>query len=74
MNSQFVYTMASGQVGDEVKFYFHCQLADKSGYAMSEIIFKQGLQQCMGTVKTTRGDLNDPFIFKFEQLLSDFIA
>ena len=36
-----IYTMASGQVGDEIKLYFHCQLADGSGYGFGEIIFRQ---------------------------------
>jgi len=40
MNDSSVFVMASGQVGDELKFYFHCQLADKSGYALAEIVFK----------------------------------
>ena len=52
-----VFTMASGLVGDEIKFYFHCQLADQSGYGFAEVIFKQGLRQIVGSVKTTRGDL-----------------
>ena len=28
--------MASGQMGTELKFFFHCQLADKSGFYMIE--------------------------------------
>jgi hypothetical protein len=40
MAEYFIFAMASGQVGDEVKFYFHCQLADKSGYALAEVVFK----------------------------------
>ncbi len=49
--------MASGLVGDEIKLYLHCQLADKSGYGFAEIVFKQGLMQISGVVKTSRGDL-----------------
>lgn len=32
-------TMASGQMGNELKFFFHCQLADKSGFFMIESLF-----------------------------------
>jgi len=49
--------MASGQVGDELKFYFHCQMADKSGYALAEIGFKQSLGACQGMLRTTKPDL-----------------
>ena len=52
-----IFTMASGQIGDEIKFYFHCQFADSSGYAFGEIVFKQTLGQIQGVLKTTRGDL-----------------
>jgi len=61
LNSMHVSTMASGQVGDELKFYFHCQLADQSGYAMSEIVFHQSMRTISGVIKTTRGDLNNGF-------------
>ena len=40
MQESHIFTMASGVIGDEVKFYFHCQLADKSGYGFGEIVFK----------------------------------
>lgn len=43
MAENFIFSMASGSVGDELKFYFHCQLADKSGYALAEVVFKNGL-------------------------------
>lgn len=32
-------TMASGQIGNELKFFFHCQMADKSGFFMIESLF-----------------------------------
>lgn len=64
--------MASGQVGDEIKFFFHCQLADKSAYAMAEIVFLQTLRQVRGTVKISRGDLNQQIGTKFEQVLGNF--
>ena len=61
-----IFTMASGLVGDEMKFYYHCQLADSSGYGFAEIIFKQSLRQISGSVKTTRGDLGAAIRTKFE--------
>ena len=57
MKEASVFTMASGIVGDEIKFYFHAQMEDKSGYAFGEIIFKQSMNQISGSVKTSRGDL-----------------
>lgn len=39
-SSSQIYTMASGKVGDETKFYLHAQLADRSGYVIAEVIFK----------------------------------
>ena len=67
-----IFTMASGIVGDEVKFYFHCKLADESGYGFGEIVFKQSMMSVSGVVKTTRGDLNEAMKVKFEKLLSAF--
>ena len=72
LNSVNIFTMASGQVGDELKFYFHCQLADKSGYAMAEIVFKQSLQTISGVIKTTRGDLAQQFHAKFSEGVKPF--
>lgn len=72
MAEYYIFAMASGQVGDELKFYFHCQLADKSGYALAEVVFKQGLNQVTATLKTTRGDLGAKFTKKFEEGLSLF--
>jgi hypothetical protein len=72
MNENFIFAMASGQVGDELKFYFHCQLGDKSGYALAEIVFKQSLNTVSGTLKTTRGDLGQKLIKKVEDSLSIF--
>ena len=40
MEEAKIFTMASGLVGDEIKFYFHAKLADGSGYGFAEIIFK----------------------------------
>lgn len=72
MTSAYIFDMASGQVGDELKFYFHCQLADKSGYALAEIVFKQSMAQITGTLKTTRGDLGQKLVAKVEEALNVF--
>ena len=40
MREAHIHTMASGHVGDEIKFYFHCQMPDNSGYGFGEIIFR----------------------------------
>ena len=49
MKEANILTMASGLVGDEIKFYFHCQLADQSGYGFFEIVFRH----CMRPVCRT---------------------
>ena len=64
--------MASGLVGDEMKFYFHCQLSDGSGYGFGEIIFKRGMNQISGMIKTTRGDLGQAIRNRFEAQLRHF--
>lgn len=69
-----VFTMASGLVGDEMKFYYHCQTADLSGYGFAEIVFKQGFRTISGAVKTTRGDLGVAILTKFEKQLRNFAA
>ena len=71
MAQNFVFTMASGQVGDELKFYFHCQYTD-SGYAMAEVIFKIGFRSVSATIKTTRQDLVYETKEKLESVLSAF--
>lgn len=70
--SQKLFTMASGQVGDETKFYLHSQLADKSGYSIAEVIFKQGIQQSLLTFKSTRSDLNPALKALYEKTMSEF--
>ena len=62
MKEANIQTMASGQVGDEIKFYFHCQLADRSGYALAEIIFRQSMRQITGIMKTTRSEMAPAFV------------
>ena len=74
MKEAGIFTMASGMVGDEIKFYFHCQLADKSGYGFSEVIFKQGLMSINGVTKTTRGDLGLQINATIEKSLRNFAA
>jgi len=33
-----IFCMASGQIGNELKFFFFAQLADKSGYFLLETL------------------------------------
>ena len=66
MKEANIFTMASGLVGDEIKFYFHAKLADGSGYGFAEIIFKQNMKQIQGSCKTTRGDLGAAICSKIE--------
>ena len=72
MASSYIFVMASGQVGDELKFYFHCQLADMSGYAMAEIVFKQSMRSVSGTMKTTKPEHGPALKACFERSLSGF--
>jgi hypothetical protein len=72
MTENFIFTMASGQVGDELKFYFHSQFAERDGYVFSELIFKQGTGYLTGTIKTTKGDQASRVTKKYESALSSF--
>ena len=72
MKEANIFTMASGLVGDEIKFYFHSQLMDGSGYGFGEIVFKRSLSQITGVVKTSRGDLAGQVKAKFESQLRFF--
>jgi len=74
MANNKIFAMASGQVGDELKFYFHCQMDDKSGYALAEIVFKQSMGTISGTMKTTRTDLAQKIVRKVEATLQPFSA
>ena len=56
-----VSCMASGQLGTELKFFFHCQLADKSGYFMLETLFNLQTKVLNCTVKSTRPDMESTF-------------
>jgi len=53
--------MASGQLGTELKFFFHCQLADKSGFFMLESLFNLQTKVLSCTVKSTRPDMEGTF-------------
>lgn len=53
--------MASGQLGTELKFFFHCQLADKSGFFMLEALFNLQTKVLSATVKSTRPDMEGTF-------------
>ena len=64
--------MASGQVGDELKFYFHFKFADQTGYALAEVVFKQSMRSVLGTFKTTKIEATQEVRAKFEQALSEF--
>jgi len=72
MTECFIFAMASGQVGDELKFYFHSQLANQAGYALAEVVFKQSLGSLTGTLKITRPELADDMAKKIEHSLKPF--
>jgi hypothetical protein len=54
--------MASGQMGTELKFFFHCQLADKSGFYMIEALFNLQTKTLASTIKSTRPDMDQAFL------------
>ena len=58
--------MANGQMGTELKFYFHSQMADKSGFFMVEMLFNLQAKSLVYTIKTTRPEL--------DQLYATFIS
>ena len=70
--SSKLFTMASGQVGDETKLYLHSQFADKSGYSIAEVIFKQGIQQALLTFKSTRSEHAPALKAHYEQTMNEF--
>ena len=53
--------MANGQMGTELKFFFHCQMADKSGFFMSEMLFNLQNKTLTCTTKSTRPDMDQSF-------------
>ena len=56
-----VHCIASGQQGSELKFFFHCQLADKSGFFLMECLVNLQVKQMSMTVKATRPELEPAF-------------
>jgi len=69
MKSNGIMTMAQGVQGEEIKFFFHCQFADKTGYAMAEIKFNTGHQMIGGIVKSTIPEAMPRVIAKFDAVL-----
>ena len=66
--------MASGQIGNELRFFFHCQMADKSGYFMSETKFNLQTKVLDMTIKSTRPDLDSQFLsFMEDKVINGFI-
>jgi hypothetical protein len=65
--------MASGQLGTELKFFFHCQLADKSGFYMIESLFNLQTKTLASTIKSTRPDMDQAFLQFFNNLISVYI-
>ena len=65
--------MASGQMGTELKFFFHCQLADKSGFYMIEALFNLQTKTLASTIKSTRPDMDQAFLQFFNNLISVYI-
>ena len=53
--------MASGQIGNELKFFFFAQMADKSGYFLVETLINQQTKALSANIKTTRTDLGQAF-------------
>jgi hypothetical protein len=54
--------MASGQIGNELKFFFYAQMADKSGYFLIETLINQQSRMLTAKLKSTRPDLSNVFI------------
>ena len=55
--------MASGQIGNELKFFFFAQMQqDKSGYFLVEALVNQQTKVLSANMKTTRPDLKDAFL------------
>ncbi len=56
-----IFCMASGQIGNELKFFFFAQMADKSGYFLMETLIHQETKLLASNIKTTRTDLAQAF-------------
>lgn len=56
-----IMCMANGQLGTELKFFFHAQMADKSGFFMIEALFNLQSKILNYTIKSTRPDMEQAF-------------
>jgi hypothetical protein len=56
-------------MGEEIKFFFHCKLAENGSYAMAEVIFALGLKHITGTIKATDASKLPNVLAKFEKVL-----
>ena len=65
-----ISTMAHGQLGTELKFFFHCQMGDKSGFFMIETLFNLQSRVMSYTVKSTRPDMETQFNTYFQKVFS----
>ena len=66
--------IASGQLGTELKFFFHAQMHDKSGFFMMETLFNLQAKVVNSTIKSTRPDLENSFVqFMDKKLISEYI-
>lgn len=57
--------MASGQIGNELKFFFYSQTPDKSGTFLIETLVNQQTKLLTANIKTTRPELANSFINNF---------
>ena len=57
-----IFCMASGQIGNELKFFFYAQMADKSGYFLIETLINQQSRMLTAKLKSTRPDMSSVFI------------
>ena len=64
--------MANGQMGTELKFYFHSQMADKSGFFMIEMLFNLQAKSLVYTIKTTRPELDKVYEAYISETFSKF--
>ena len=51
--------------------FFHCQMADKSGFFMMECLFNLQTKALSCTIKTTRPELDQAFVSHFKAISSD---
>ena len=68
-----IFCMASGQIGNELKFFFFAQLADKSGYFLLETLLNNQTKVLTSNLKTTRTDVGAAFMNNFLKGFEPFI-